>query len=47
MTPLILREAQASGNPPFDRRADWIDYEATGASTAEELAKADHRVLAW
>ena len=46
MTPLILREAQASGNPPFDRHADWIDYEAAGASTEEELANRITEVLA-
>ncbi|MEW9836328.1 ABC transporter transmembrane domain-containing protein [Mesorhizobium marinum] len=46
MTPLILKEAAASGNPPFDRRADWIDYEATGATTEEELAKRITQVLA-
>ncbi len=46
MSPLILREAAASGNPPFDRRADWIDYEATGASTEEELALRITEVLA-
>ncbi|MDQ2704727.1 MAG: ABC transporter ATP-binding protein/permease, partial [Pseudomonadota bacterium] len=46
MTPLILREAAASGNPQFDRRADWIDYEATGASSEEELAARITQVLA-
>ncbi|MEP9389159.1 ABC transporter transmembrane domain-containing protein [Mesorhizobium sp. KR9-304] len=46
MTPLILREAAASGNPQFDRRADWIDYEATGASNGEELAGRITQVLA-
>jgi putative ABC transport system ATP-binding protein len=46
MTPLIVREAAASGNPPFDRRADWIDYEATGATTQEELANRITQVLA-
>ncbi len=38
MSPLIVREAAASGNPPFDRRADWIDYDAAGAADDRELA---------
>ncbi len=46
MSPLIVREAMASGNPQFDRRADWIDYEATGASTEEELSNRITQVLA-
>lgn len=46
MTPLILREAAASGNPQFDRRANWIDYDATGASSEEELANRITQVLA-
>ena len=46
MTPLIVREAMASGNPQFDRRADWIDYEATGAGTEGELANRITQVLA-
>ncbi len=46
MTPLIVKEAAASGNPQFDRHADWIDYEATGASDQEELADRITRVLA-
>ncbi|HEY6630681.1 MAG TPA: ABC transporter transmembrane domain-containing protein [Rhizobiaceae bacterium] len=46
MTPLIIREAAASGNPQFDRRADWIDYQATGASNEEELANRITQVLA-
>jgi putative ABC transport system ATP-binding protein len=46
MTPLFLKEATASGNPQFDRRADWIDYEAIGASTEEELATRITQVLA-
>ena len=45
MTPLILREALASGNPPLDRHADWIDYEAAGASNEEELADRITQVL--
>ncbi len=46
MTPLIVREAIASGNPQFDRRADWIDYEAAGSSGEEELANRITQVLA-
>lgn len=46
MSPLIIREAAASGNPPFDRRADWIDYQATGAGSEQELADRITRVLA-
>ena len=46
MTPLIVKEAAASGNPQFDRHADWIDYEATGASNQEELADRITQVLA-
>ncbi len=38
MSAIILREASASGNPPFDRNADWIDYDAAGASDDAELA---------
>ncbi len=45
MTPMILKEAQASGNPTLDRHADWIDYEAAGASTEEELADRITQVL--
>ena len=45
MTPLILREAKASGNPLLDRRADWIDYEAAGASNDQELAERITEVL--
>ena len=32
----------ASGNPPFDRRADWIDYEATGAEHRGRAGEPDH-----
>ena len=39
MTPLIVREALASGNPPLDRHADWIDYTAAGAADEAELAE--------
>lgn len=46
MSPLIVREAMASGNPQFDRRADWIDYEAAGASSEEELSNRITQVLA-
>ncbi len=45
MSALIIREAAASGNPQFDRRADWIDYEAAGVSSAEELADQITRIL--
>ncbi|MBX3581624.1 MAG: ABC transporter ATP-binding protein [Rhizobiaceae bacterium] len=46
LTPLFLKEATASGNPQFDRRADWVDYNAVGAQTEEELAKRITEVLA-
>ncbi|MEQ1944178.1 ABC transporter transmembrane domain-containing protein [Mesorhizobium sp. VNQ89] len=46
MSPLLMREATASGNPQFDRHADWVDYEAVGASTEEELATRITQVLA-
>jgi len=46
MSPLILREAMASGNPQFDRKADWIDYEASGAASEDELARRITDVLA-
>ncbi len=39
MSPLILREALASGNPLLDRRADWIDYAAAGVGSDAELAE--------
>ena len=29
----------ASGNPPLDRRADWIDYEAAGASRRRGIGR--------
>ena len=45
MTPLILREAKASGNPALDRRADWIDYEAAGAAGSEGMAERITNVL--
>ncbi|MCC2688325.1 MAG: hypothetical protein K0S21_1128 [Rhizobiaceae bacterium] len=45
MSPLILREALASGNPTLDRRADWIDYEAAGVEGATELAAKITEVL--
>ncbi len=32
-----LTEARRSGNPEFDVNADWIDYEAAGASGAEDI----------
>lgn len=45
MSPLIVREAQASGNPVFDRHADWINYDAAGVSDAEELAERINAIL--
>lgn len=45
MTPLILREAKASGNPLLDRHADWIDYESAGAVQDADLGKRITRVL--
>jgi putative ABC transport system ATP-binding protein len=32
-----VREAELSGNSPFDIRAEWIDYSAAGVAGAEEL----------
>ncbi|GAB4392318.1 MAG: ABC transporter ATP-binding protein [Kiloniellaceae bacterium] len=32
-----LVEARRSGNPEFDVNADWIDYEAAGASGADDI----------
>jgi len=37
MSALHLKEAAASGNPSFDRQADWINYEAAGVKDAEGL----------
>jgi len=34
---IAVREAERSGNPIFDVQADWIDYQAAGAESAEEL----------
>lgn len=46
MSPLFLREAAASNNPTFDRYADWIDYEAAGATTEKELTDRIRQALA-
>ncbi|MBL8579458.1 MAG: ABC transporter ATP-binding protein [Mesorhizobium sp.] len=46
MSQIFVREATASANPQFDRNADWVDYEAVGASTGEELAARITQVLA-
>jgi len=37
MTDLEQKEAAASGNPSFDRQADWINYQAAGVKDAAEL----------
>ncbi len=37
-----LAEARRSGNPLFDINAEWIDYQAAGVSSPEEL---DQRIL--
>jgi ABC-type multidrug transport system fused ATPase/permease subunit len=40
-----VRDAQSAGNSPSDIHADWIDYEAAGASDAEELCGTAVRIL--
>ena len=45
MTPLIVREAKASGNPVLDRHAGWIDYAAAGATNDQDMADRITRVL--
>ncbi|MBS0563706.1 MAG: ABC transporter ATP-binding protein [Proteobacteria bacterium] len=40
-----LREAQLSGNPVHDIKADWIDYAAAGATGPEDLIRAVAPVL--
>jgi putative ABC transport system ATP-binding protein len=45
MTPLIVKEAHASGNPALDRRADWIDYAAAGVSDEIELGQRITEIL--
>ena len=40
-----LRDALAAGNSPHDVRADWIDYEAAGVTSAAELTDAALAVL--
>jgi putative ABC transport system ATP-binding protein len=32
-------EAQRAGNPALDPRADWVDYEATGAADGQDLLR--------
>jgi len=39
MTVTEQREAVASGNPSFDRHADWINYKAAGVDDAAGLMK--------
>ena len=41
-----LAEARRAGNPEFDIKADWIDYEAAGASGAEDITARLIEVLA-
>jgi len=41
----MRRDAIASGNSPYDIRANWIDYEAAGVADAAELTAAAVRVL--
>ena len=33
----LIAEARRAGNPPFDASADWIDYQAAGASGPEDI----------
>ena len=40
-----LDEARLSGNPEWDIRADWIDYEAAGATGPDDLITAIRPVL--
>ena len=40
-----VNEAELSGNSPFDTHADWIDYEAIGVSSADELTQRAVEVL--
>jgi len=41
-----VRDAIASGNSPYDVRADWIDYEAAGVTDVAELTTRAIEVLA-
>jgi putative ABC transport system ATP-binding protein len=34
---LAILEAKRAGNPPLDPAADWVDYEAAGATNAQDL----------
>ncbi len=38
-TAIELAEARRSGNPDLDINADWIDYEAAGATGAEDITE--------
>ena len=38
-------EARRSGNPDFDIRSDWIDYDSAGATGPHDLFEAVRRVL--
>jgi ABC-type multidrug transport system fused ATPase/permease subunit len=40
-----VKDAIASGNSPYDVRADWIDYEAAGVKDGAELTAAAVRIL--
>jgi len=40
-----VRDALASGNSPYDIRADWIDYAAAGVADAAELTTTAVRIL--
>ena len=37
----MIDEARQSGNPDFDIRSDWIDYEAAGATGPHDLIDGD------
>ena len=45
-TAIELNEARRSGNPELDINADWIDYEAAGATGAEDITERLIEVLA-
>lgn len=46
LSPLEVAEARRAGNPHFDVNADWIDYEAAGATGAEDITARLIEVLA-
>ncbi|MDQ4060557.1 MAG: ABC transporter ATP-binding protein/permease, partial [Pseudomonadota bacterium] len=41
-----IAEAESAGNPTFDLRADWVDYEAAGATGPDDILEPIKRVLA-